>query len=332
MLPVVAMAEARPETIAEDCRRVLALAGLDKFIRDSHPVFVPGAARRGWTPGFGTPPWQLAAALAAADPGTGRIFPVGTGRRTSVPDSGRWGWEKASSTAGARPFSPEERAAEAVHVPTVLPALESVCPGGLKAPPVVRETPLMLLPVPRLCREWGLSGAVSLLDGLLATDRRGGGRMPAAEIQAEVAGFARAVAGPVGVLMDATVWGVASSRGRPTALMRNMLLAGTDPVAVDAVAVRLTGQDPSLVPWLRLCRDRGWGEIDLDRMRLRGQTDLLSLDFQGPRSTLATCGGPGGRGLWPRLTRAWGSLGAAPSSERPAAWDRLFEEFRMGAV
>ena len=126
MLPVVAMVEVRPETIGDDYRRVLKLSGLDAFIRDRNPVLVPGASRSHWRPGFGTSPWQLAGVLAARGEEEVRVFPLGTGGRTTPPDSDRWGWQKVLSRAGARELSLDRREAFPVHVSTALPALEAV--------------------------------------------------------------------------------------------------------------------------------------------------------------------------------------------------------------
>ncbi len=332
MLPVVAMVAARPETIADDYRRVLKLSGLDDFIRERNPVLVPGAAYAGWRPGFGTTPWQLDCALTANPEGGARVFSLGTGSRSSAPEAGKWGWDYVMSRHGALEIPSDQRAGQPVLLSEALPALEAVVSGRLSAPPVLREAPLLLLPVPQLCREWSLAGAVSWLDRLLTPGRGKSGRIPSAEILANVAGYARSVTGPCAVLMDATVWGVRPARGGPVPLMRNLLLAGTDPVAVDAVAARLAGQDPTLVPWLRLCRDRRWGEIDLDHMILRGQTDLLTLDFQGPPATFAPCARPRSVGRWSGLARIWGRFGASFHVDPPAAWDRLFEEYGTGAV
>lgn len=47
-----------------------------------------------------------------------------------------------------------------------------------------------------------------------------------------------------------------------------LLVAGTDPVAADAIAARLMGFHPRDIPSLRLCCERGLGEIDENRIEV----------------------------------------------------------------
>ena len=50
--------------------------------------------------------------------------------------------------------------------------------------------------------------------------------------------------------------------------LRKMVIAGTDPVAVDAMAASLFGVEPRELPYLGLARERGLGEFDLGKVRL----------------------------------------------------------------
>ncbi len=50
--------------------------------------------------------------------------------------------------------------------------------------------------------------------------------------------------------------------------LRKTVIAGTDPVAVDAYGASLFGVEPRELPYLGLSRDRGLGEFDLGKVRL----------------------------------------------------------------
>jgi uncharacterized protein (DUF362 family) len=50
--------------------------------------------------------------------------------------------------------------------------------------------------------------------------------------------------------------------------LRKMIIAGTDPVAVDAMAASLFGVEPRELPYLELARERGLGEFDLGKVRI----------------------------------------------------------------
>jgi len=66
---------------------------------------------------------------------------------------------------------------------------------------------------------------------------------------------------------------------------RNRLLAGADPVAVDAVGAALMGIDPLSVGYLAQAHERGVGCADLDRIELVGDgLDRPARPFQASRS------------------------------------------------
>jgi uncharacterized protein (DUF362 family) len=75
---------------------------------------------------------------------------------------------------------------------------------------------------------------------------------------------------------------------------RGFLLAGTDIVAVDAVAASLMGLNPSNIETIRLGHNAGLGEMDLSRISIIGDdTKELVMNFEQPRQFL--------RRVFPRL-------------------------------
>ncbi|MCC6590755.1 MAG: hypothetical protein IT168_28950 [Bryobacterales bacterium] len=54
------------------------------------------------------------------------------------------------------------------------------------------------------------------------------------------------------------------------AIVHNVVIAGTIPAAVDAVAAAVMGLKPDTVPLLQLARKRGYGDPDLDTIWIRG--------------------------------------------------------------
>jgi uncharacterized protein (DUF362 family) len=78
-----------------------------------------------------------------------------------------------------------------------------------------------------------------------------------------------------------------ASWGRPVKL--GLIIAGTDPVAVDAVAARIMGQEPGEVEHIRIARELGLGEIDPDRIEIRGlSVDAVKRPFQPAPRGFAT--------------------------------------------
>jgi Fe-S-cluster-containing hydrogenase component 2 len=70
-------------------------------------------------------------------------------------------------------------------------------------------------------------------------------------------------------LMDAVI-GLGGSWRPSDRLAPGLILAGEDPVAVDAVAAHIGGFDPAEVPMLRFAAERGLGIIEVDTMDFPG--------------------------------------------------------------
>ncbi len=71
-------------------------------------------------------------------------------------------------------------------------------------------------------------------------------------------------------VIDAIIGGEGDElAGKPVAM--NLIIAGADPVAVDAVGAAVMGVDPSVVKHLRLAETRGLGTCDLKRIKVLGE-------------------------------------------------------------
>ena len=69
---------------------------------------------------------------------------------------------------------------------------------------------------------------------------------------------------------------------------RGFVLAGTDIVAVDAVAASLMGLNPSTIETIRLGHEAGLGEMDLSRIDIVGDDARdLTMNFEQPRQYLS---------------------------------------------
>jgi hypothetical protein len=152
----------------------------------------------------------------------------------------------------------------------------------------------------------------------------------------------RAMGQPFGAVMDATVCADgpfgAGRRARPVAA--HLLLAGRDPVAVDAVAARLAGLR-SLPEPLATLAAAGLGEGALDNIDLVGDRPAYSLvlDLEAARHYLAAGPEPRSPAWWRRGRRAGERLLARilPGDRTGAgtaanAWDRLYRDDRRGSL
>lgn len=200
--------------------------------------------------------------------------------------------------------------------------------------PLLERRSLILLPVPALAVGGRLSGATALLNNLLRAARpaRSHPRRRTGQplAPAALAVMAQGILPRLAVVMDGIVWGAGAGTLHQGPIQRNVVLAGDDPVAVDAVAMTLAGLDPQRASGLRPYAEAGLGICDLDGIRVVGHVELLDEPFPSHRHP-----GHAGRRTWPgpRLqTAAWRLLKRPRILREHAttAWGRLAGEYRQG--
>ncbi len=79
-------------------------------------------------------------------------------------------------------------------------------------------------------------------------------------------------------VMDGTVCGDGAGPRTMTPHGKNLILASSDSVAIDAVAARLMGFDPMSIPYLRMCHERGLGVAEFDEIEILGE-DIAEINF-----------------------------------------------------
>ena len=339
MRAVVALVEARPETIIEDYDRVIRLAELDRVVADGSVALAAQAVTGGWFPGSGSPPWQLDGVLTwLGNRPSSTQHSAGGGAPIVVPTSpvdGRvqasgWAWQDVMARHGAEFASEHFRHPRSFRAEPELPALADALPGTLTLPAGLRDRPTLLMPVPAVDPVRPIIGAVALLRALLAPELGNVSDEAAGEILADVIRFARQAVPGLAVVMDGVWWQVGRRPGTTRPVARNILLAGRDPVAVDVVAARLAGRDPGRDPWFRLWRDLGLGAVRQEDIRLVGRTDLLELDFGVPERAVA--GSPLSWQKVPYSDRVERKFKRSSLIKQlaPTPWGELFEAYRTG--
>lgn len=337
MRPVVALTETRPETAVADYRRLLDLAEIVDPGDTAGTVLAAAAHGGGWLAGCGCPPWQLDGMLSrlAAAGSLGQDLLVGAvaggpGWRRS--DLRGWGWTDVLAAHGAQLISPDTGQPARVHPHRILPALAEAMPGGYTVPAALLGRRLVLAAVPVLAPAWGLAGAVALLRDLVLGPMPRLRKIPTSEVTAELVALAAEVCGPLPAVLDAVVWDTSAVAHETDFALRHVLLASNDPVALDAVAVRLAGGDPLRIPWLQLCRERGLGAVAVDEIRLAGKVDLLELDFGFGQAAFS--GQPAAGFRLPQRprgrTRGKGRRDRAALGDSP--WGRLFADYQGGKI
>jgi hypothetical protein len=79
-------------------------------------------------------------------------------------------------------------------------------------------------------------------------------------------------------VMDGTICGDGAGPRTMIPREKNVLLAGADSVAIDAVAAKIMGFDPLEIPYIRMCHERELGIGDLEKIEVAGE-DITGMDF-----------------------------------------------------
>jgi intein/homing endonuclease len=87
-------------------------------------------------------------------------------------------------------------------------------------------------------------------------------------------------------VMDGTVMGDGAGPRTMVPRVGNLILAGADQVAIDAIAARIMGFDPLAIPYLRMCHERGLGVADPREIELLGDAEAgqITMGFSTRRS------------------------------------------------
>ncbi len=339
----VAILETRPETVVQDYGRLLKLVGFQEFCGDVAPVLVPGIRENSWFPGRGTPPWQLEGVLAGCaandcistdDPITYMV--VSSGKKKTSKAALRWGWDAVLRQRGITALGADAREPLPYRPQGHFPALEAILDHGLALPPALWDRPVIMLPVPGLGRRQPLFGCIDLLGQMLRLPQAKGQRkIPRSEILAELLGYVRDCLPNSFHVMDAVIWDVPRGKGGNRPVLKHIVLAGKDPLAVDSTAMRLMGFEPTSLSWVRLASERGAGVAKRNEISILGQPELLDLDFQKRNSNLTSV--PDWENpFWmkdeSRLAKwLWQLTGRTSEIKkfRDTSWGSLFETFQL---
>jgi hypothetical protein len=262
-----------PGSVVADYRRVLELSGCADVLRAAPDVVAYGNLT--WSrffPGASSPPWQLEGVAAVAAAARQRWqFVAGTGHTSQPRRGARDGrWPAALGRHGQR-FEPLART-QILPYPRGrrLLMLDRALPAGLPVPRAFTGTVALHLPT---LKTHGLVGLAGALENSWSAWMPAGGGAAAAhphEVLVDLLLLQRETHSAVCAVMDGTVAGDGAGPRTVEPREANVLLASTDPVALDAIAARLAGLDPFGLRYLALAYALGLGCADTDAIEVVG--------------------------------------------------------------
>jgi uncharacterized protein (DUF362 family) len=289
--PRVAVIRTTPETVLEDYRRLMHLAGYLDVISPARETLIK--LNLSWTlyfPACSSQPWQVEGVLRTMlSDGFSPDALLAVENRTVVTDPWKGAannkWLPVLDNLGLRyqPLTEIEWEFHAFSSPLL--RLNELFPEGIEIPEIYPGKQIVHLPTVKTHGHSITTGAVKNAFGGLLKEVRHYAHKYIHEVLVDLLYMERELHPATFAVMDGTVAGDGAGPRTMIPREKNVLIAGADSVAVDAVAAKLMGFDPMEIPYLRMATERGLGMADLKEIELVGdEVSSESWGFKTKRS------------------------------------------------
>jgi uncharacterized protein (DUF362 family) len=267
-----------PETVLEDYGRVMRLAGYQDVLSPSNGTILK--LNLSWTqfyPACSSPPWQLDGVLRTMlSDGYSKDSLYAVENKTVVTDpvkgAANNGWLAVLRRHGM-PFI-DLPSAEWVRYPfrADFLVLNKIFPEGIEIPAMFVGRNVLHMPTVKTHGHSTTTGAIKNSFGGLLKEVRHYCHEFIHETLVDLLLMQRELHPGVFAVMDGAVCGDGAGPRTMIPRIKNVLLAGTDQVAIDSVAATLMGFDPMQIPYLRMAHERDLGCADVSKIELVGDT------------------------------------------------------------
>jgi len=289
--PKIAVLRTRPRTVVEDYGRLMRLASYRSVIDPSIPTILK--LNLSWTkyfPACSSQPWQVeGVAKTMLEDGyvRERLLPLENKTVVTDPWAGARNnrWLPVLEALGLS-FTALPEVEWRVHrFKSPLLRLNEIFPEGIEIPAMYPGKNIVHLPTVKTHGHATTTGSIKNAFGGLLKEVRHYAHKYMHEVLVDLMLMQKELHPGIFTAMDGTVCGNGAGPRTMDPVVGDVILAGADSVAIDAVAARIMGFDPMAIPYLRMCHDRGLGaadprDIDLVGDDIRG----LNLRFKVSRS------------------------------------------------
>ena len=296
--PRVALLRTSPETVLDDYARLMRTAGYTEALdRDAPTALKVNISWHHWYPACSTAPWQLDAVIRTLlDDGFERDSLYAAHNRTVVVSA------RTGEVANKHLPVIERHGIENVHLyedsewvqyrpKARMLALDGVFPEGIRIPKRLIGSNIIHLPTVKTHVFTTITGAMKNAFGGLLFEKRHFCHAVIHETLVDLLAIQQEIHPGIFAVVDGTFSGSGPGPRCMEVSERNVILAGTDQVAVDAVSARLMGFDPLEIPFLRLAHERGLGTADLSEVDIVGEDiERVAWEAQKRRETFASRG------------------------------------------
>ncbi len=282
----VAILKTHPDTVLEDYRRLMHLAGYQEALpQDKETILRINISWQQWYPACSTVPWQLEGVIKTmlADGYQGLIAAQ---NRTVVVDA--YVAERNNKHKlvvekyGLRNVHLYEPQVEWVHYEPEEPflALHDVYPEGLKIPKMFIGRNVIQFPTVKTHVFTTITGAMKNAFGGLLSNRRHWTHGVIHETLVDLLSIQQDIHPGIFAVMDGTFVGDGPGPRAMRVFEKNIILASADQVAIDALSAYIQGFDPLNIGFIRLAHERGLGVGDMRDIEVVGDVDIEKIRWQ----------------------------------------------------
>jgi len=277
MAAKVAALYTRPEAVVQDYQRLFELAGGADTLQPNTPTILKDNIT--WhfpMPGANTTPWQLEGTILALQ-AAGLDNLVCVQNRTVVTNAFKGedlnGYVPIFRHYGI-PVRYNFRQGDMTWVPyqpkAKMLALDHIYPEGIQIPDYFAGKNIVHLPTIKTHMYTTTTGAMKNAFGGLLNKYRHYTHTWIHETLVDLLAIQREIHAGIFAVMDGTTAGNGAGPRMVQPLVKNVILASADQVAIDAVAAKLMGFDPLGIKYIRLAHERGLGVGDPREIELVG--------------------------------------------------------------
>jgi uncharacterized protein (DUF362 family) len=282
----VALLRTRPETVLDDYRRLLDLAGYEASLPKDRPTLLKiNISWQQWYPACSTAPWQLEGVVQTLLEGGYREL-IAAHNRTVVVDA--YVGEKNNKYKlvvdkyGLRNVHLYEPEIEWVRYQPKTPmlVLDDVYPDGIRIPSIFFDKNIVQLPTVKTHVFTTITGAMKNAFGGLLSERRHWTHAVIHETVVDLLAIQQEIHSGLFAVMDGTFVGDGPGPRAMWVQEKGLILASADQVAIDAVSAYLQGFEPMDLRFIRLAHERDLGVGDIKQIEVVGDVDPDEVRWQ----------------------------------------------------
>ncbi len=279
----VAVLRVSPERVLDDIDRLHELAGVERALAPGCPTILKDNISWHFPfPGANTTPWQLEGTIRALRR-RGFSEQVCVQNKTVVTDAFK-GEDlnryvpifKGHDIPVLYNFKPEDMTWSAYRPRAKLRVLDRIFPEGIFIPDYFVGKNIVHLPTVKCHIYTTTTGAMKNAFGGLLNTRRHYTHSWIHETLVDLLAIQQEIHSGIFAVMDGTTAGDGPGPRTMRPKTKNVMLASSDQVAIDAVAARMMGFDPMSLPYIALAHEQGLGVGRPDEIEIVGDVDAAS--------------------------------------------------------